>query len=136
MYPTLNGWMVPILQDKRISRIVISIIDSKSLTWRVLITIHISMYKIPTYIYTVPRKDNNPMERNEPKSFGEFCRALSQNVIPFSVGEMVLLDPMAVDEAYMKFQNELNDLTYKRGRIHMSKACLICNALLEWNDTK
>ena len=67
---------------------------------------------------------------------GEFCRALSQNVIHFSVCEMVLLDPITVDEAYTKFQNGLNDLTYERGTIHMSKACLICDALLEWNDTK
>jgi hypothetical protein len=101
---------------------------------------------IHTYIYTAPRKDNNPTERNEPKKLtnerfmhaytsGKFCRALSQNVTHFSVGAMVLLDPIAVDEAYMKFQNGLNDLTYERGTMHISKACLICNELLEWNDT-
>jgi hypothetical protein len=49
---------------------------------------------------------------------------------------MVLLDPIAVDEAYTKFQNGLNDLTYKHGMKHISKACLICDELLEWNDTR
>jgi hypothetical protein len=68
-------------------------------------------------------------------TIGNFCRALSQNVTHFSVGEMVRLDPIVVDEAYMKFQNGLNDLTYERGTKHRSKACLICDARLEWNDT-
>jgi hypothetical protein len=49
---------------------------------------------------------------------------------------MVLFDPITVDKAYTKFQNGLNDLTYERGTMHMSKACLICDELLEWNDTK
>jgi hypothetical protein len=48
---------------------------------------------------------------------------------------MVLLDPVAVDEAFMKFQNGLNDLTYQCGTKHISKACFICDELLEWNDT-
>jgi hypothetical protein len=67
-------------------------------------------------------------------TIGKFRRALSQNVIHFSVGEMVLLDPIAVDEAYMKFQNGLNDLTYEHGTMQISKACLICDELLKWND--
>jgi hypothetical protein len=67
---------------------------------------------------------------------GEFCRAMSQNVIHFSVGEMVLLDPIVVDEANMKFQNGLNNLTYECGMMHISKACLIYDELLEWNDTR
>jgi hypothetical protein len=48
---------------------------------------------------------------------------------------MVLLDPIVVDEVYTKFQNGLNDLTYECGTMHISKACLICDESLEWNDT-
>ena len=48
---------------------------------------------------------------------------------------MVSLDPKAADEAYLKFQNGLDNLTYERGTKHTSKACLICDRLLEWNDT-
>ena len=48
---------------------------------------------------------------------------------------MVRFNPEAVDDAYSKFQNGLRDLTYERGMKHISKACLICDRLLEWNDT-
>jgi hypothetical protein len=51
------------------------------------------------------------------------------------VEAMVLLDPIVVDEAYTKSQNRLNDLTFESGMKHISKAYLICNEFLEWNDT-
>jgi len=48
---------------------------------------------------------------------------------------MAILDPIVVDEAYSNFQAELKNLVHQRGTKFTSKACLICNRLLEWNDT-
>jgi hypothetical protein len=47
---------------------------------------------------------------------------------------MAILDPNVVDEAYWNFQAKLRNLVHQRGTKFTSKACLICDPLLEWND--
>jgi hypothetical protein len=48
---------------------------------------------------------------------------------------MAILDPIVVDEAYSNFQAGLKNLVHQGGAKFTSKACLICDRLLEWNDT-
>jgi hypothetical protein len=48
---------------------------------------------------------------------------------------MVTIDAETARSAIINFKCDLKNLTYKDGNKHKSKACLICNHLLEWNDT-
>ena len=45
-----------------------------------------------------------------------------------------MIDSKIAESAYARFQKELKDLTYRDGEKHVSKACLVCDRLLEWND--
>jgi hypothetical protein len=47
---------------------------------------------------------------------------------------MVTIDAETARSAIINFKCDLKNLTYKDGNKHKSKACLICNHLLEWND--
>jgi hypothetical protein len=48
---------------------------------------------------------------------------------------MAILDPIVVEEACSTFRAELKNLVHQRGTQFTSKSCLICDRLLEWNDT-
>jgi hypothetical protein len=37
-------------------------------------------------------------------------------------------------DAYLGFQEGLKHLTYEEGQKHVSKACVVCDQMLEWND--
>jgi hypothetical protein len=45
-----------------------------------------------------------------------------------------MIDSKIADEAYSRFELGLKHLTYDKGEKHLSKACLVCDRLLEWND--
>jgi hypothetical protein len=44
------------------------------------------------------------------------------------------INEQVAEEAYSAFQSGLKNLTYNEEDKHISKACLICDRLLEWND--
>ena len=46
-----------------------------------------------------------------------------------------MIDSKVADDAYAGFQLGLRDLTYEEGDKYVSKACLVCDRLLEWNDS-
>jgi hypothetical protein len=48
---------------------------------------------------------------------------------------MVTIDVETARLAIATFKRDLKNLTHKDGNKHKSKACLICDRLLEWNDT-
>jgi hypothetical protein len=45
------------------------------------------------------------------------------------------MDSVDAVDAPLRFESALRNLTYERGDKLTSKACLICDRLLEWNDT-
>jgi hypothetical protein len=47
---------------------------------------------------------------------------------------MATIDPKIAESAYAQLQKEIKDLTYRDGKKHVSKACLVCDRLLEWNN--
>jgi len=49
---------------------------------------------------------------------------------------MVTINSDAAEQCYANFQVGLKALTYKADNKNFSKACLVCDCLLKWNDTK
>jgi hypothetical protein len=47
---------------------------------------------------------------------------------------MVKIDSQMARNAIVNFRQDLAQLTSTDGNIHKSKACLICDRLLEWNN--
>jgi hypothetical protein len=48
--------------------------------------------------------------------------------------EKRMIDSKIADNAYSGFELGLKHLTYDEGEKHLSKACMMCDRLLEWND--
>jgi hypothetical protein len=49
---------------------------------------------------------------------------------------MVNIDSTTARQGFNKFTSDLQNLTGKVGNEHTSKACLVCDRLLEWNETE
>ena len=54
----------------------------------------------------------------------------------FVLTSMVNINSTTAKQGFNKFSCDLQNLTSRVGNEHKSKACLVCDRLLEWNDTE
>ena len=46
------------------------------------------------------------------------------------------MNPDVIKQVFEDFKHDLTNLTYQTKDENISKACLVCDCLLEWNDTE